>query len=90
MAYHLIGKYVRVHLYSHAGHMLGSLTGRVADISLDVEVAPGMKKDLAYVVDIETGGDEPYRNSNGVENEAWFAVQDLEIIEKDQPRFFPN
>lgn len=96
MSYELIGKYVLVHLYDHSGAMLGTLRGRVADISPDVEVAPGMKKDLAYVVDIETGATDeegapvPYRNSTGGENESWFAVQDLEIIEEDTPRFFAN
>ena len=96
MAYDLIGKHVRVHLYDHAGRILGAVQGRVADVSYDVEVAPGMTKDLAYVVDIETGvTDEegeplPYQNSAGGENESWFALQDLEVIEEDQPRFFAN
>ncbi len=96
MPYDLIGKYVQVHLYDRAGRMLGTVRGRVADVSLDVEVAPGMKKDLAYVVDIETGaaddegGPMPYRNSTGGENESWFAVQDLEVLGDDRPRFFAN
>jgi hypothetical protein len=96
MSYDLIGKTVLVHLYDHAGRVLGAVTGRVADVSYDVEVAPGMTKDLAYVVDIETGATDeegepvPYENSAGGENESWFALQDLEIVEEDQPRFFAN
>jgi hypothetical protein len=90
MAYHLIGKRVQVHLYDRAGRMVGTLRGRVADVSFGVEVAVGMKKDLAYVVDIETGDEEPYKNSAGGENESWFAIPDLEIIDEEQPRFFAN
>ena len=90
MAYHLIGKRVQVHLYNRAGQMVGAVQGRVADVSLSVEVAPGIKKDLAYVIDIETGGEEPYKNSAGGENESWFAIQDLEVINDEQPRLFMN
>jgi hypothetical protein len=90
MAYHLIGKRVQVHLYDRAGRMVGTVRGRVADVSFGVEVAPGMKKDLAYIVDIETGGEEPYTNSAGGENESWFALQDLEVIDDEQPRLFMN
>jgi len=54
-------------------------------------VAPGMKKDLVYVVDIETGDPEvPYRNSAGGENESWFAIQDIEVIDEGSPRLFTN
>jgi len=89
--YTLIGKQVRVHLYDRRGMALGTLTGRVADVAPAVEVAPGMKKDLAYVVDIKTGDpDVPYKNSAGDEHESWFAVQDLEVIEADKPRLFTN
>ncbi|NCZ64272.1 MAG: hypothetical protein EBY62_10890, partial [Cellvibrionales bacterium] len=48
-------KQVRVHLYSREGITVGSITGRVADIAEGVEVADGMKKDLVFVVDIDTG-----------------------------------
>jgi hypothetical protein len=89
--YELIGKRVRVHLYDRAGRVLGSIEGRVADIAAGVEVADGMKKDLAYVVDIATGDPEvPYRNSTGEANESWFAVQDLEVIDERAPRLFAN
>jgi len=89
--YDLIGKQVLIHLYDRSGIALGSLTGRVADVSAGVEVAPGMKKDLAYIVDIETGDPEvPYKNSAGQEGESWFAIQDLEVIEQEKPRFFNN
>ena len=89
--YDLIGKQVRVHLYNRQGITLGTVEGRVADVAQAVEVAPGMKKDLAYVVDITTGDpDVPYQNSAGEDNESWFAIQDLEVIEADKPRFFSN
>ena len=89
--YDLIGKRVLVHLYTQAGITLGTVRGRVADIATAVEVAPGMKKDLVYVVDIETGDpDVPYHNSTGGENESWFAIQDIEVIDEEHPRFFTN
>ena len=88
--YSLIGKRVRVHLYSREGMVVGAVTGRVADFAPRVEVSAGMVKDLVFVVDIETGDpDVPYRNSSGGENESWFAVQDVEVIE-DGLRLFPN
>ena len=90
--YSLIGKNVRVHLYTVDGLPLGVISGRVADVAAKVEVAPGMRKDLAYVIDIEVpDSDVPYRNSSGTESEGWFALQDIEIIEnKSQPRWFVN
>jgi hypothetical protein len=89
--YELIGKRVRIHLYDRGGRVLGSIEGRVADVAPAVEVADGMKKDLAYIVDITTGDPEvPYRNSTGEENESWFAIQDLEVIDADAPRLFAN
>lgn len=89
--YNLIGKRVLVHLYDRNGITVGSLTGRVADVAAAVEVAPGMKKDLVYVVDIETGDPEvPYRNSAGGENESWFAIQDIEVLDDESPRLFSN
>lgn len=89
--YDFIGKRVLVHLYNRDGITLGSLKGRVADVAEAVEVAPGMKKDLAYVIDIETGDpDVPYRNSSGMENEGWFALQDIEVVDEDSPRLFTN
>jgi hypothetical protein len=89
--YHLVGKQVLVHLYTREGITLGTVTGRVADFSSQVEVAAGMFKDLVYVVDIDTGDPEtPYKSSTGEENESWFAVQDVEVIEEDRPRLFSN
>ncbi|MXW14518.1 MAG: hypothetical protein F4120_07805 [Rhodothermaceae bacterium] len=91
--YHLMGKRVRVHLYTRDGIMIGAITGRVADVDSEVEVAPGMKKDLAYVVDIEVleGESTTYKNSSGMENEGWFAIQDLQIIEEESiPGWFNN
>lgn len=89
--YHLIGKQVRVHLYSREGITVGSIMGRVADVAEGVEVAEGMKKDLVFVVDIDSGDPEtPYKNSAGMEGESWFAIQDIEVIEDDGPRLFAN
>jgi len=89
--YDLVGKRVRVHLYNRDGIALGVIEGRVADVARGVEVADGMKKDLAYVVDIRTGDPEvPYKNSTGEESESWFALQDLEVIDEDKPRLFSN
>ncbi len=91
--YHLMGKRVRVHLYTRDGIMIGAITGRVADVASEVKVAPGMKKDLAYVVDIEVleGESTTYKNSSGMENEGWFAIQDLQIIEEESiPGWFNN
>ena len=96
MNYDLVGKRVRVHLYARNGLLLGSLEGRVADVAPDVPVgtdADGkeIKKDLAYVIDITTDDPEtPYRNSAGDENEGWFAVQDLEVVDEGRPRLFAN
>lgn len=89
--YDLIGKRVRVHLYSREGIAVGTVEGRVADFAASVEVADGMQKDLVYVVDISTGDPEvPYKNSSGEENESWFAVQDVEVVKDDGPRLFMN
>ena len=87
--YHFIGKQVRVHLYTHEGITIGAITGRVADVAAKVEVAPGMKKDLALVVDIEILGGESatYTNSDGHENEGWFAIQDIEMMDN---QFMPG
>jgi len=88
--YSLIGKHVLVHLYSRDGIAVGAVRGRVADFAPAVPVGDGITKDLVFVVDIETGDPEvPYRNSSGGENESWFAVQDVEVID-DGPRFFAN
>ncbi len=89
--YSIIGKRVRVHLYDRMGISIGVLTGRVADIAKDVPVGKGqdgieIRKDLAYVVDIEAADPEvPFRNSAGDENEGWFALQDVQVVQDDLP-----
>lgn len=98
--YRLVGKQVRVHLYTREGRLLGAIEGRVADVSPGVTVgqdAAGrdIKKDLVYVVDITPGrgadGEEvPYKNSAGAEGEGWFAVQDVTVIDGDGPPVFAN
>lgn len=86
MDYGLVGKQVRIHLYTADGVALGVICGRVADMAARVKVGPGLHKDLAYVVDIEVpGSEEPYKNSSGTESEGWFAVQDIEIIGSEEP-----
>lgn len=97
--YDLVGQRVRAHLYDRAGRLLGTLEGRVADVAAAVPVgkdAAGneIKKDLAYVVDIEPlpgpdGEPVPYTNSAGTESEGWFAVQDLTVV-GDGPRLSLN
>lgn len=83
--YSLIGKQVRVYLYTRGGIMMGPISGRVADVAANVEVRPGMKKDLAFVVDIEVPeGEVPYRHVYEERDEGWFAIQDMEIIEDEE------
>jgi len=89
--YQFIGKRVLVHLYSREGIAVGTVEGRIADVAKAVEVAEGMKKDLVFVVDIQTGDPEnPYKNSAGMEGESWFAIQDIEILDDEKPRLFTN
>lgn len=89
--YSLIRKRVRVHLYDRNGISLGVITGRVADVARNVPVghhADGseIRKDLAYVVDIESQDPEvAFQNSAGQESEGWFALQDLQVIDDDLP-----
>lgn len=98
--YRFLGRRVRVHLYTRGGLLLGTVEGRVADVSPGVVVgkdAAGreVKKDLVYVVDIEPGrgpdGEPvPYTNSAGTEGEGWFAVQDVTVVEAGGPPLFAN
>ncbi len=89
--YEIIGKRVRVHLYDRMGISVGVLTGRVADVAKDVPVGKSpdgkeIRKDLAYVIDIETSDPEtPFLNSAGDENEGWFALQDIQVVQDDLP-----
>lgn len=96
----LVGKRVRVHLYTREGRLLGAIVGRVADVSAGVVVGRDgagrdIRKDLAYVVDIEPGrgpdGEPvPYENSAGGEGEGWFAVQDVTVVPDIGPMLSPN
>lgn len=93
--YDLVGQRVRAHLYDRGGRLIGSIEGRVADVAAAVPVgkdAAGneVKKDLAYVVDIEPlpgpdGETVPYTNSAGTEGEGWFAVHDLTVVRDGPP-----
>lgn len=89
--YSLVGKRVRVHLYDRNGISLGTVVGRVADVAQNVPVGrhpdgSEIRKDLAYVIGIESPDPEtPFRNSAGDENEGWFALQDLQVVEDDLP-----
>lgn len=89
--YSLLRKRVRVHLYDRNGISLGTIVGRVADIARDVPVGKNpdgseIRKDLAYVIDIESSDPEtPFKNSAGEESEGWFALQDIQVDEGDMP-----
>ena len=98
--YDLVGKRVRVHLYTRDGVVLGAIEGRVADASAGVVVGRDgagreVRKDLVYVVGIGPGrgpdGEPvPYTNSAGGEGEGWFAVQDVTVLGGDGPAFSAN
>lgn len=98
--YALVGKRVRVHLYSAEGRLIGAIEGRVADVSPAVTVghdAAGrpIQKDLVYVLDIAPsagpdGEPVPYTNSAGVDSEGWFAVQDLTVLPDAGAPLFTN
>jgi len=98
--YSLVGKRVRVHLYTAAGRLLGAIEGRVADVSPAVTVghdARGrpIQKDLVYVLDIAPtpgpdGEPVPYTNSAGAEGEGWFAVQDVTVLPDAGAPLFSN
>ncbi len=98
--YSLVGKRVRVHLYTHDGFLIRAIEGRVADVSPRVTVGQDAEgkdivKDLVYVVDVEPGQDAegnpvPFTNSAGAEGEGWFAVQDVTVIEDGGHTLFAN
>ncbi len=72
------------------GVAFSAIVGVVSDISHGVEVAKGIKKDLAYVTNIETPSGQPYVNSDPTsdsENEGWFAIPDLTVISDDVQLF---
>lgn len=93
--YQFVGKRGRVHLYTREGILLGVIEGRIADVAKAVPVGQDeqgreIKKDLAYLVDIEPGKDEngepvAYKNSAGSENEGWFALQDIQVVDEHDP-----
>jgi hypothetical protein len=93
--YQFVGKRGRVHLYTREGILLGVIEGRIADVAKAVPVGQDdqgreIKKDLAYLVDIEPGKDEKgepvaYKNSAGSENEGWFALQDIQVVDEHDP-----
>ncbi len=84
------GDRVRVHLYTREGLLLGSIEGTVSDFSPNTEVAPGVRKNLVWVTNIE--GYERPNELGELESadEGWFADTDIEKIEEDRPRFFAN
>lgn len=93
--YQFVGKRGRVHLYTREGILLGVIEGRIADVAPSVPVGKDdqgreIKKDLAYLVDIEPGKDKDgeavaYKNTAGTENEGWFALQDIQVIDDQNP-----
>ena len=84
------GDRVRVHLYTREGLLIGSIEGTVSDFSPNTEVAPGVRKNLVWVTNIE-GYERP--NELGepeTADEGWFADTDIEKIDEDRPRIFSN
>lgn len=75
--YQLIGKRARVHLWNAEGALLGTVEGRISDISKGVDIGGGQKRDLVLVTDIE-GYESPHLQEAG---EAWFAIQDVEVLD---------
>ena len=89
-----VGDAVRVHLYNRDGILFNTVEGVISDFAFEVEVAPGMKKDLAWVTRIE-GYERINDEGEPVEaDEGWFPITDLERVrdedEPPQPRFFTN
>lgn len=85
-----LGDRVRVHLYTRDGLLINTIEGKVSDFAPDTEVAPGVRKNLVWVTQIE-GYERP--NDLGEPqpaDEGWFADTDIEKIEEDKPRFFSN
>ncbi len=84
------GDRVRVHLYTREGLLLGSIEGTVSDFSPNTEVAPGVRKNLVWVTNIE-GYERPNElGESEAADEGWFADTDIEKIEEDRPRLFSN
>ena len=78
------GDRVRVHLYTRDGLLVQAIEGTVSDFAPDTEVAPGTRKNLVWVTQIEG-----YKRSNDVgelepADEGWFADTDLEKIEPER------
>jgi hypothetical protein len=88
------GDRVRVHLYDRQGQLLGAIEGVASDFAPNTEVAPGIKKNLIWVTQIQD-----YQRPNEVgepqsADEGWFADTDIERLEDaggQQPvRLFTN
>lgn len=79
-----LGDHVRVHLYNREGLLFKTIKGKVSDFAPETEVAPGMKKDLVWVTDIE-GYERP--NDLGEleeQDEGWFPVTDVEKVREEE------
>ena len=84
------GDRVRVHLYTREGILLGSIEGTVSDFSPNTEVAPGVRKNLVWVTNIE-GYERPNEiGESEAADEGWFADTDIEKIDEEGPRLFSN
>lgn len=87
MSYSVIGKHVRVQLYTRNGEIVKAISGRVADFSPQYPLSETIRKDLILVVDIKTPDGTSYVNSAGGEEEGWFALADCQIIEEETSGF---
>lgn len=84
-----LGDRVRVHLYNRAGMLIKTLEGVVSDFAPETEVAPGQKKNLVWVTQIQD-----YERPNDLGemqsvDEGWFADTDVEKVEEEAESGFP-
>lgn len=89
-----LGDRVRVHLYTRQGLLINTIEGVVSDFAPNTEVAPGVRKNLVWVTQIE-GYSRPNEEGEPVAaDEGWFAEQDMEKVEPEPEqqkyRFFSN
>ena len=84
-----LGDRVRVHLYNRQGILFKTVEGVVSDFAPNTEVAPGMKKNLVWVTQIQD-----YERPNDLgemqqADEGWFADTDVEKIDEEAESGFP-
>ena len=88
-----LGDRVRVHLYTHQGIVIKTIEGTISDFAPDTEVAPGVRKNLVYVTNIQDYARPNREGELEPADEGWFADTDIEKVEDEEeggPRFFAN